>query len=341
YTVVGVLPASLRLPLDYAQRAVTQVWVPIALGPIDPQSRGSHGLNALGRLKPGLSLAQAQAEVDTLTHGVIERFPGYYDREFGLTLVDAPTEVFGEVRPALLVLLLAVGAVLLIACANVANLLLARSEARQKELAIRTVLGASRRRIVMQLLAESLLLSLAGGVAGTVVASALTRLLAALDPLKIPRVQEIALDGRGFAFTAAVSILTGIVFGIVPALQSSRADLQPVLKEGGRDSRVSAGWLRRGLVVAEVAASVALVAAALLLARSFTRLLAVDAGFNPEHVLTLRTSLPPARYPDAASMVRAYTDIGRRLHESPGVRSAGGVTGLPLATTLDDCSIEL
>src|SRR6185312_7592089 len=164
---------------------------------------------------------------------------------------------------------------------------------------------------VMQLLAESLLLSLAGGAAGTVLAAALTRALAALDPLKIPRVQDITLDGRVLAFTAAISILTGIVFGIVPALQSARADLQPVLKEGGRDSRSGSGWLRRALVVAEVAASVALIAAALLLARS----------------------------PDSVSMVRAYADVGRRLRESVGVRAAGGVTGLPLATTRGDWSV--
>jgi predicted permease len=341
YTVVGVLPAAIRLPLDYATRTTTQLWVPIALGPNDPQQRGNHGLNALGRLRPGVTLAQAQAEVNTLTSGFIQRFPNAYDREFGLTLTTAPAEVFGTVRPALLVLLLAVGAVLLIACANVANLLLARSEARQKELAIRSVLGASRRRIVMQLLAESLLLSLAGGAAGTVLAAALTRALAALDPLKIPRVQDITLDGRVLAFTAAISIVTGIVFGIVPALQSARTDLQPVLKEGGRDSRSTSGWLRRALVVAEVAASVALIAAALLLARSFTRLLSVDAGFNPEQVLTLRTSLPPARYPDSVSMVRAYADVGRRLRELVGVRAAGGVTGLPLATTRGDWSVVL
>jgi putative ABC transport system permease protein len=341
YTVVGVLPAAIRLPLDYATRTTTEVWVPLALGPNDPQERGNHGLNALGRLRPGVTLAQAQAEVNTLTSGFNQRFPNAYDREFGLTLTTAPAEVFGAVRPALLVLLLAVGAVLLIACANVANLLLARSEARHKELAIRSVLGASRRRIVMQLLAESLLLSLSGGAAGIVLAAALTHALAALDPLKIPRVHDITLDGRVLAFTAAISIVTGIVFGIVPALQSARADLQPVLKEGGRDSRSGSGWLRRALVVAEVAASVALIAAALLLARSFTRLLSVDAGFNPEHVLTLRTSLPPARYPDSASMVRAYADLGRRLRESPGVGSAGAVTGLPLATTRGDWSVVL
>jgi putative ABC transport system permease protein len=341
YTVVGVLPAALRLPLDYASRTFTQIWVPIALGPNDPQQRGNHGLNALGRLRTGASLAQAQAEVDTITKGFQLKYPNNYDREFGLTLVTAPVEVFGDVRPALVVLLMAVGAVLLIACANVANLLLARSEARQKELAIRVVLGAGRGRIVRQLLTESMVLSTLGGAAGVALAYGLTRGLVALDPLKIPRVQDIAIDGRVLAFTAVIATITGILFGIVPAIQSSRADLQPVLKEGGRDSRVATGWLRRVLVVGEVAASVVLVAAALLLARSFARLLDVDAGFNPAHVLTLRTSLPSATYTSGAATVRAYAEVGRRLRDSPGVQSAGGVTGLPLATTRGDWGIRI
>jgi putative ABC transport system permease protein len=341
YTVVGVLPASLRLPLDYANRSFTQVWVPLALGPANPQERGNHGLNALGRLKPGVALAQAQAEIDTITRGFLQQYPDNYDSKFGLTLVPAPIEVVGEIRPALIILLLAVGAVLLIACANVANLLLARSESRQKEIAVRVALGAGRRRIVRQLLTESMLLSAAGGVAGVALAAALTQGLVALDPLKIPRVQDIALDARVLAFTAAVSVLTGILFGIVPAIQASRTDLQAVLKEGGRDSRVGAGWLRRVLVVSEIAASVVLVAAAMLLGRSFARLLDVDAGFNPTHVLTLRTSLPDATYTDAASMVRAYAEVGRRLRESPGVQAAGAVTGLPLASTRGDWSIRI
>jgi putative ABC transport system permease protein len=341
YTVVGVLPAALRLPLDYASRTLTQIWVPLALGPVDPQERGNHGLNALGRLKPGVSLSQAQAEIDTITRGFLQQYPASYDEAFGLTLVPAPLEVFGDVRPALLVLLLGVGAVLLIACANVANLLLARSEGRQKELALRLALGAGRHRIVRQLLTESMLLAAVGGAAGVALAYGLTQGLIALDPLKIPRVQDIALDGRVLAFTAAVSLLTGILFGIAPALQSARTNLQSVLKEGGRDSHVATGWLRRVLVVGEVAASVVLVAAALLLARSFARLLDVNAGFNPAHVLTLRTSLPTAAYTDSAAMVNAYAEVGRRLRESPGVLAAGAVTGLPLASTRGDWGIRI
>ena len=341
YTVVGVLPASLRLPLDYATRTLTQIWVPLALGPVDPQERGNHGINALGRLKPGVTLPQAQAEIDTFTRGFLRQYDDLYDETFGLTLVPAPIEVFGDIRPALMILLLAVGAVLLIACANVANLLLARSESRQKEIAVRVALGAGRHRIVRQLLTESMALSVVGGAAGIALAYALTQGLVALDPLKIPRVQDIALDARVLAFTAAISALTGVLFGIVPALQSSRTDLQSVLKEGGRDSRVGAGWLRRVLVTSEIAASVVLVAAAMLLARSFARLLDVDAGFNPAHVLTLRTSLPNATYTDSAAMVRAYAEVGRGLRESPGVQAAGAVTGLPMASTRGDWGIRI
>lgn len=238
-------------------------------------------------------------------------------------------------------LFLAVGAVLLIACANVGNLHLARSETRQKEIAIRVVLGTGRWQVVRQLLTESMILSGFGGALGIALAWALTRGLVALDPLKIPRVQDIAIDGRVLAFTAVISTVTGVVFGIVPALQSSTADLQPVLKAGGRDSRVATGWLRRVLIVSEIAASVVLVAAAMLLARSFARLLDVDAGFNAAHVLTPRTTLPPTQYTNGKAMAVAYADIQRRMRESPGVEAAGAVTGLPLASTRGDWSLVI
>jgi putative ABC transport system permease protein len=341
YQVLGILPSAVRLPIDYGTRATADLWLPLALAPADPNERGNHGLNALARVKPGVTLAAAQAEIDTITRGFQQNFPGNYDKAFGLTLVPAPIEVFGDVRPALLVLLLAVGAVLLIACANVANLLLARAEGRQKELAIRVALGAGQARIARQLLTESTLLAAAGGLCGAGLGYLLLRFLVALDPLQIPRVQDIGLDARVLAFTAVVSLATGILFGAVPALQSARANVQPALKEGGRDSHTSTGWLRQALVVGEIAACVALVAAAMLLTRSFARLLAVDTGFKVSHVLTLRTSLPSTTYRDAAAMVRAYMEVGRRLRESPGVEAAGAVTGLPLKSTRGDWGIMI
>ncbi|HEY7290858.1 MAG TPA: ABC transporter permease [Vicinamibacterales bacterium] len=341
YQVIGILPRALRLPTDYATRVTSDLWMPLALGPADPQSRGSHGLNALARLKAGVPLAQAQADIDTITRNFRRDYSTQYDPEFGLTLVPAATEVFGDVRPALLLLLLAVGAVLLIACANVANLLLARSEARQKELAIRAVLGAGRHRIVRQLLTESMLLATLGAVLGVGLAYALLHMLVALDPLRIPRVQDVAIDVRVLGFTAALACATGVLFGILPAMHAARADLQPALKEGGRDSHASTGWLRHAFVVGEVAAAVALVVAALLLTQSFARLLAVDAGFNATHVLTFRTSLPSTTYRDGASMVKTYVEIGRRLRQTPGVEAAGAVTGLPLSTVRGDWGIRI
>jgi len=341
YTVVGVLPSAVRLPIDFGTRSATLLWVPIALGAPDPTDRGNHGYYAIGRLRDGASLAHAQAEVDTLTSRFQKIYPDYYDGAFGVTLVTATDEVFGDIRPALLLLLGAVGAVLLIACANVANLLLASSEGRQKELAIRAALGAGRFRIVRQLVTEALMLSAAGAAAGVAVAFGLIRLLTSIDPLKIPRVHDVAIDVRVLAFAAAVAIATGIIFGIVPALHAAQTDLQPVLRQGGRDSRMTTGWLRNTLVVVEIAGSVVLVAAALLLARSFTRLLRVDAGFNPSHVLTFRTSLPAASYATGASMATAYQKVAQQLRDGPGVVAAGAVTGLPLTSTRGDWGIRI
>ena len=341
YEVIGILPAALRLPIDYGTRSTTELWMPLRLGPPNPNDRGNHGINAIARLKPGVTLAQAQAEVDAITRSLQQTYAGYYDAEFGVTLVPAPVEVFGDVRQALIVLLLAVGAVLLIACANVANLMLARSEARQKEIAIRAVLGAGRGRIVRQLLTESMVLSTFGAGLGVLLAYGLMRALVALDPLKVPRVQDLGVDARVLAFTAIVAVITGIVFGIAPAVHASRADLQPALKEGGRDSRSSTGVLRRVLVVGEIAASLALVAVAILLTRSFAQLLAVDAGFNVTHVLTFRTSLPSTTYREVPARAKAYVEVGRRLRESPGVEAAGAVTGLPLNSTRGDWGIQI
>ncbi len=341
HTVLGVLPAAMRLPLDYGTRTPTLLWIPLALGPPDPSDRGNHGLYAIGRLRAGASLTRAQAEVDTLTAGMRRRFPNQYDPEFGLTLVSAPADVFGGVKTGLLLLLGAVGAVLLVACANVTNLLLARSEARRKEIALRTALGAGRLRLVRQVLTESLLLAALGGLAGLAVGAGVMRLLVSLDPLKIPRVADVALDGRVLAFTALVALAAAILSGVAPALQASRSDPQAALKEGGRESAPASGRLRHALVVGEIALSVVLVVAALLLTRSFARLLHVDVGFDSAHVLTFRTSLPEARYPDAVGMVAAFRDIGRELRAIPQVQAAGAIAGLPLASTRGDWGIQI
>jgi len=340
-TILGVLPASFRLPTEYATRSIAQVWVPLALGPPDPNDRGNHGLNALGRLTPGVTLSQAQAEIDTITREFRRTYANAYDAEFGLTLVPATAEVYGEIQPALLALVGAVGAVLLIACANVANLLLARSDARQKEIAIRAALGASRARLVAQLMVESVVLSALGGGAGIALAWLLTHGLVSADPLRIPRVADVTIDARALGFTALLSLSTGLLFGLTPALHAAGGSLQPVLKEGGRDARVTSGWLRRVLVAAQIAASVALVAAAALLARSFARLQQVDAGFKAAHVLTARTSLPSTRYRDGAATSLAFRNIAARLLEIPGVQAAGGVSGLPLASTRGDWGIAI
>ena len=341
YTIVGVLPAALRLPLDYGTRTPPLVWVPLALGPPDPADATSHGLYALGRLAPGATLRQAQAEVDTVVTSTVRQYAGAYDPDFGASLVPAPQEVFGGVSTALVLLLCAVGAVLLVACANVTNLMLARSEARRKELAIRTVLGAGRGRLARQLLTEALVLSTAGGAAGLVVAGGLTRGLAALAPLKLPRIEQVGLDARVLGFAALVSIATAVLFGVVPAVQAARSDPQPALKAGGREAHAGAGRLRRALVVGEIAVSMVLVAAALLVARSFGRLMSVDAGFSAERVLTFRTSLPPVRYATGADMVAAYRNIGRELRALPLVNAAGGVAGLPLASTRGSWGIRI
>lgn len=341
-TVVGVMPASFRLPVDYETEDATQLWVPLALNPDDLGGRGFHNLQGVGRLRPGATIEQANAELEVLTRRWIEE--GIEDLEdFTAFAVPVQKEVVGDVRHALLVFFGAVGFVLLIACVNVANLLLVRGDTRQKEMALRVALGAGRRRIVRQILTESVLLAIGGGLLGLFLALLGVKVLVALDPASIPRVDQVALDGRVLAFTGLVALLTGILFGAIPAFRASRPDLVARLKEGGRSSVLgrSGHRLRSALVIAEIALSVVLVIGAGLMVRSFWELQRIELGLNPESVLTLRLSLPAADYPEATDIVAFYRLLLEQVETLPDVRSAGAAVAVPLASTIGDWGIDI
>ncbi|HSB12360.1 MAG TPA: ABC transporter permease [Blastocatellia bacterium] len=327
FTVIGVMPSDYRFP----SRA--DMWTPVGQEAKNPgwESRGNHpGLYGIARLKPGVTLEQARADMENIAVGLEQR---YKDSNTGNRVTITPMlEAFvdGAVSKRLYVLLGAVGFVLLIACANVANLLLARGTARQKEIAIRVALGASRWRIMRQLLTESVLLSVLGGGSGLLLAKWGVRLLVAISPTSIPRSREIDLDARVLLFTFAVSVLTGVVFGVVPALQASKPDLNEVLKDAGRGSTGRRHLLRSGLVVAEVAFTVVLLIGAGLMIRSFYRLQQVDPGFVAENLLTFNLSLPQRKYPEREQRVNFYQQLLQNLRGLPGVESVGMATGLPL-----------
>ncbi len=334
YTVIGVMPAGIQYPND------TDLWVPprrivpeaeIDLGDIT-QVRGFGLLSVIARLKPGVSFAQAQAEMDAVTAGLRRQYPETNNNRFD-TVIPLRESLVGDVRPILLVLLGAVGCVLAIACANVANLLLARASARQKEVAIRTALGAGRWRVIRQFLTESSMLSLIGGAVGLLLALYGIDLLAGFAPSTIPRVREIGLDLRVLCFSLLISLLTGIVFGLAPALHVSKADLNESLKEGARGA--TSGRRRasfRGvLVVAEVALSLMLLIGAGLLFRSFLILQAVKPGFSPRNVLTMRIAPSGEGYREAREQRAFYSQIIERIRALPGVQSAGAISTLPLS----------
>jgi putative ABC transport system permease protein len=329
YTVVGVLPASFQFALRQAD-----LWRTYQPTPNQLSRRFMHGTNLIGRLKPGVSVAQAQAELGGIAKR-IEQENAQSHAGTGLKLIALQEQVVGQVKPILLVLLAAVGLVLLIACANVASLLLTRSLARQKEVAIRSALGASRWRVIRQLLTESLLLSLAGGVAGLLVAYwGVTGLVAALPDSQIvalPFLKTLHIDSGILAFSFGLSLLTGIVFGLAPALQSSRPDLNEVLKEGGRNTAGGAGHrLRSALVMTEIAMAVVLLVLAGLTMKSLLHLLEAGVGFNPENVLTMTVVLPAAKYTDAAKQVAFFDQLNERVQSLPGVSGSGTVNVLPL-----------
>jgi putative ABC transport system permease protein len=337
YTVVGVTPPGFQfprkgeMPAGYQFPRQADIYTPLALTPNQETNRGRNYLAVVARLKPQVTLAQAAADMESIADGLKQRYPQTNTNK-EINLVSLHQQVTGKVRTALFVLLGAVAFVLLIACANVANLLLARAASRQKEFAIRTALGASRARVVRQLLTESILLSLVGGMLGLLLSLWGIDLLRAIVPANLPRLDAISLDGRVLGFTFVISLLTGIVFGLAPALQVSKPDLNEALKEGGRASSVGFrhNRFRSLLVVAEVALSLVLLIGAGLMIRSFTRLINVDPGLNAHNVLTLDIGLPRAKY-TGPQQVAFFQQVIERMQALPGVQSAGAVYPLPLS----------
>jgi putative ABC transport system permease protein len=334
-TVVGVMPPKFAFPSEQSQ-----LWVPLVIGEQMKTARSWYALPAIGRLKPRVSLAQARADLATVAARLAEQYPD--NRDYGTWVVPLPEQVVGPtLRTALWIMLGAVAAVLLIACANVANLLLSRAAVREREVSVRMALGASTGRLVRQLLSESLVLSAIGGAVGVFLAWAGLRLLRALAPADLPRMDDVSVDGTVLLVTAGVTVLTGMLFGLVPAAQSSRTSLSETMREGGRGATSGRGGqrLRRMIVAAQLALVVVLLTGAGLLVRTFATLQGVQLGFNPENVLTVSLQLPVAKYPEPPTAVAFYQSLLDRVRAIPGVRAAGTVTTMFLSQTPNSGSI--
>jgi putative ABC transport system permease protein len=328
HTVVGVMPERFRFPAGAAR---TDVWLPLKFTPSQAENRGSHWMAVLGRLRPGATLEAAGAEMSQIAARIEEQYPDQQEGR-GIKLVPLRETVVGKVRPALLVLLGAAGLVLLIACANAANLLLARSAARRREIAIRTALGAGRGRVIGQFLTEALLLALAGAVLGLALAAAGIRVLVGLAGPSLPRAGEIGFDAGVVAFLVLVTGLTAVGFGLAPALQASGIRLHEDLKEGsGKASAGRSGQrFRSALVVSQIALSLVLLIGAGLLMKTFVALLSTETGMQTENVLTMNVSIPAQRYPDATATARFFDPVLEQVRSLPEVAAAGWTTHLPL-----------
>ena len=327
YTVIGVMAPDFRFPPDLPISYQVDAWLPPAPDP-SRNDRVSNNYYTVARLKPGVSLAQAQAEMDSINHGLAERYPA--DRGMGVQVVGWQRQVGSEVRPALLILLGAIGLVLLIACANVASLLLARGATRQREAALRQALGAGRARLIRQFLTESVLLAILGGVSGLLLGYAVLGFFVRMAP-DIPRLNETTIDLHVLIFSAVLTLGTGLIFGMAPAMQAQKADAQHSLKES--DSRLTTRAKARSiLVVAEMASALILLAGAGLLVRSFVQLQQVDPGFNPRNLLTAFTMLPLSKYPEPQRQALFFHELMDRLTSLPGVRCAGAADSAPMLT---------
>ena len=351
FTVVGLMPEAFQFPLPlfnvqggtFGQKV--DIWKPIAFSKTELENRGSRSYGIIGRLKPGVTLGRAQAELDTIIANWYPRFPDNYEpaTKFGATLYAFHDQVVGGMRTALWVLLGAVAVVLMIACANLTTMLLARAGAREREFAIRVALGAGPGRLLRQLLTESVLLAVIGGIAGAMLAIWGLDLLRAIGTQTVPRIAEANLDLRVLLVALLVSVGTGILIGLVPALASAKPELTEALKEGGRGSTsgVRRNRVRNLLVIAEVALALVLLVGASLLLKSFVRLQSVNPGFDPRNVLTMEASLPLAKYARGKPVSDFYQELIRRVQALPGVEAAALTSILPLSGTNSDSSFAI
>jgi putative ABC transport system permease protein len=325
HTIIGVMGPKMVKP-DFAQ-----IWVPLALTPKEAAVRGEHHFLSVARLKPGVTLSQAQAEMNTISQRLEQAYPED-DRGWGANIKSMREETVGDVRPALLMMLGAVAFVLLIACANVANLILARTFARRKEIAIRTAMGATRARIVQQLLGESLIISLCGGALGLIAAHYGIQLLIKFFADKLPRIGDIGLNTPVLAFTFALSIATGLLSGLLPAWSMTKGDVNEALKQGlGRtDADSGTGKTRSALVIIEVALSLVLLIGAGLMLRSLWNLQTIDPGFDQHNVLTLSVMVNKQQFTDPTQESQFFENVLQRVRSLPGVDSAGAIDNLPL-----------
>ena len=331
YTVVGVMPANFRYSKD------ADVWMPLTVRVHDWTNRSGRALQVIARLKSGHTFEQAQTEMAALGRSLQQAYP-QSNTGFDIIVVNLREQIVGQVRPALLVLLGAVGFVLLMACTNIANLLLARASARQKEIVIRLALGASRGRIIRQLLTESILLSLSGGALGLILGSWAIPVLLKLSSNQVLQLNAVNIDLRVLGFTLALSLASGLIFGLVPALEASKLDLNLALKEGSKGTASAARQRFHSLlIVAEIAVAVVLLIGAGLMINSFLRLQQVSPGFDPDNLLTVSLSLPGARYPEEQRRV-FLKQVLQRIEAKPGVQSVGAITILPLSG--DDSSFS-
>jgi putative ABC transport system permease protein len=327
YTVVGVMPPGMRFP-----SRLTDVWLPLGLFvQTFPAARGAHpGLTVVGKLKPGIPVARAAADMDAIARRLEQQYP-MSNADHTVVVQPYYEQIVENIRPALVTLSVAVGFVLLIACANLANLMFARSDARQREIAIREALGASRWRVFQQLLTESVLLAVGGGALGALLAWWGVRAFVASGPTIVPRIDTVAVDLRVLAFALAVSIATGLLFGVMPALRASSIDLLASLKDAGRTTSGAGSRTRAALVVAEVALALVLLVGAGLTIRSFAKLTAIELGFDATRVVTMHASLPDARYRDLPRWTAFHRELVEQVAALPGLDAVGLNSALPLA----------